>query len=65
MSKSDCIFTREQMRKLLLLLGFSEQKAKNKVYNFQKKYDIEYFSISDLEFLVDYIKTEIRKYFSK
>lgn len=65
MEKSDCIFTREQMIKLLHLLGFSEKKAKYKVYNFKKEHEIEFYSIKDLELLVDYIKNEIRNYFSK
>lgn len=65
MEKSDLIFTRDQMMKLLIMLGFSEKKARNKVYNFKKNHDIEFFTISDLEYVVNYIKEEITKYFSK
>lgn len=65
MVKSECIFTRKQMLNLLIELGYSKERAKNKVYNFKKEHKIEFFSIKDLEFLIDYIKNEIKNYFEK
>lgn len=65
MTRRDYIFTKKQMKKLLMLLGLSEEKAINKANNFKKYHNIEYFDIEDLKAIVTDIKEEMIKYFSK
>ena len=65
MTRRDYIFTSKQMKKLLVLLGLSEEKAINKANNFKKYHNIEYFDIEDLKAIVIDIKEEMIKYFSK
>lgn len=65
MTRRDYIFTSRQMKKLLMLLGMNESKAKNKAYNFKKHHNIEYFEREDLEVIVADIKEKMNEYFSK
>ena len=65
MTRRDYIFTSRQMKKLLMLLGMNETKAKNKAYNFKKHHNIEYFEREDLEVIVADIKEKMNEYFSK
>ena len=65
MTRRDYIFTSSQMKKLLMLLGMNESKAKNKAYNFKKHHNIEYFEREDLEVIVADIKEKMNEYFSK
>ena len=65
MTRRDYIFTSRQMKKLLMLLGMNESKAKNKAYNFKKHHNIEYFKRDDLEAIVADIKAKMAEYFSK
>lgn len=65
MTRRDYIFTKKQMKKLLMLLGLSEEKAINKASNFKKYHNIEYFDIEDLKAIVTDIKEEMIRYFSK
>ena len=65
MTRRDYIFTSRQMKKLLMLLGMNESKAKNKANNFKKHYNIEYFEREDLEVIVADIKEKMNEYFSK
>lgn len=65
MIKREYIFTNAQMKKLLVLLGLTEEEAKNKAYNFKKNHTIEYFKYEDLEIIVADIKEKIIEYFSK
>lgn len=65
MTRREYIFTNSQMKKLLVMLGFTEEEAKNKAYNFKKLHSIEYFKREDLEYIVADIKAKIIEYFSK
>lgn len=65
MTRRDYIFTSSQMKKLLMLLGMNESKAKNKAYNFKKHHNIEYFEREYLEVIVADIKEKMNEYFSK
>lgn len=65
MTRRDYIFTSNQMKELLMLLGLSQEEAKNKAYNFKKYHTIEYFNREDLEVIVADIKAKIIEYFSK
>lgn len=65
MTRRDYIFTSSQMKNLLMLLGLTEEEAKNKAYNFKKYHTIEYFKREDLEVIVADIKAKIIEYFSK
>ena len=65
LSKKHCIFTRQQMKDLLLLIGLDEKRAANAVYNFKKQHKIEYFEKDDLVAIVQDIKAKITEYFSK
>ena len=65
MTRRDYIFTGNQMKKLLMLLGLTEKAAKNKAYNFKKHHNIEYFKRDDLEYIVADIKAKMAEYFSK
>lgn len=65
MTRKDYIFTSRQMKDLLMLIGLSEEQAKNKTYNFKKHHKIEYFKKTDLETIVSEIKARITDYFSK
>lgn len=61
----ECIFTRNQLKELLILIGMEEKQAKRKVYNFSKNHNIEFFAKKDLEYIVKDIQAKIREYFSK
>ena len=65
MTRKDYIFTSQQMKKLLMLIGLDEKAARNKAYNFKKDHKIEYFKKEDLEAIVADIKSKIIEYFSK
>ena len=65
MTRRDYIFTNSQMKKLLMMLGLTEEEAKNKAYNFKKYHTIEYFKREDLEVIIADIKAKIIEYFSK
>lgn len=65
MTKKDYIFTSNQMKKLLMLIGLDEKQAQNKAYNFKKHHQIEYFKKDDLDAIVSDIKSKITDYFSK
>ena len=65
MTRRDYIFTSNQMKKLLMLLGLTEKEAKNKAYNFKKHHTIEYFNREDLEIIIADIKAKICEYFIK
>lgn len=65
MTRRDYIFTSNQMKKLLMLLGYTETAAINKAYNFKKYHNIEYFSLEDLKAVVTDIKEKMIVYFSK
>lgn len=65
MTRKDYIFTSSQMKELLMMIGFSENKAKNKAYNFKKLHTIEYYKKEDLDFVIADIKAKITNYFSK
>lgn len=65
MTRRDYIFTSNQMKKLLILLGFTEEKANNKASNFKKYHNIEYFSLEDLKAIVTDIKEKMIEYFLK
>lgn len=65
MTRRDYIFTSNQMKKLLMLLGFTEEEANNKASNFKKYHNIEYFSLEDLKAIVTDIKEKMIEYFSK
>lgn len=65
MDKRDYIFTSKQMRNLLVMMGFSEEAAKNKAYNFKKHHSIEYYKKEDLQEIISQIKFKITDYFSK
>lgn len=59
----DCIFSTRQM--VDLLGRFDEVKnAESRARTFKKNHHIEYFSKSDLEFVVDVIKQKTREYFA-
>lgn len=59
----DCIFSTKQM--VDLLGRFDEVKnAESKARTFKKNHRIEYFSKSDLEFVVDVLKRKTREYFA-
>lgn len=61
----ECIFTRNQLKELLMLIGMEEKQAVRKVYNFSKDHSIEFFAKKDLEYIVKDIQVKIREYFSK
>lgn len=65
MTRRDYIFTNNQMKKLLMLLGFTEEKANNKASNFKKNHNIEYFNPEDLKAIVTDIKEKMIEYFLK
>lgn len=65
MTRREYIFTSNQMKKLLMLLGLTREEAKNKAYNFRKYHTIEYFKREDLEGIVADIKAKIIEYFAK
>ena len=65
MTRREYIFTNSQMKKLLMMLGLTEEEAKNKAYNFKKYHTIEYFKREDLEVIIADIKAKIIEYFSK
>lgn len=65
MTRRDYIFTSKQMKELLMMIGFSEDKATNKAYNFKKLHTIEYYKKEDLDFVIADIKAKIKDYFSK
>lgn len=65
MTRREYIFTSNQMKKLLMLLGLTREEAKNKAYNFRKYHMIEYFKREDLEGIVADIKAKIIEYFTK
>lgn len=65
MAKREYIFTSKQMRNLLMMIGLSENEARNKAYNFKKQHSIEYYKKEDLEAIVDEIKVRIIEYFEK
>ena len=48
-----------------MMLGLTEEEAKNKAYNFKKYHTIEYFKREDLEVIIADIKAKIIEYFSK
>lgn len=52
MTRREYIFTNSQMKKLLIMLGLTEE-ATNKAYNFKKYHTIEYFNI-------DYVYDTVR-----
>lgn len=64
-SRRDYIFTSYQMKNLLMMVGLTEEEAKNKTYNFKKYHSIEYYKKRDLESIVADIKVKIEEYFSK
>lgn len=65
MMKRDYIFTSTQMKKLLMMIGLTEDEATNKTYNFRKYHSIEYFKKEDLETMIADIKAKIIEYFLK
>lgn len=65
MARRDYIFTSNQLKKLLVMLGLTEKEAKNKAYNFKKYHSIEYIKKEDLEAIIADIKAKITDYFSK
>ena len=65
MTRREYIFTNSQMKKLLMMLGLTEEEAKNKAYNFKKYHTIEYFKREELEVIIADIKAKIIEYFSK
>ena len=48
-----------------MMVGLTEEEAKNKTYNFKKYHSIEYYKKRDLESIVADIKVKIEEYFSK
>lgn len=65
MTRKNYIFTSNQMKELLMMIGLSEEKAINKTYNFKKYHTIEYFKKEDLDYIIADIKEKIIDYFSK
>lgn len=65
MIKRDYIFTSMQMKKLLMMIGLTEEEATNKTYNFKKYHSIEYFKKEDLDIMIADIKAKIIDYFSR
>lgn len=65
MMKRDYIFTSQQMKKLLRMIGLTEEQAKNKTYNFNKHHSIEYYKKEDLDAIIADIKEKVIDYFSK
>lgn len=65
MTRREYIFTNGQMKKLLMMIGLTEEEAKNKAYNFKKFHTIEYFKREDLKIIIADIKAKIIEYFSK
>ena len=64
-TKREYIFTGNQMKKLLMMIGLTEEKAKNKANNLKKIRTIEYFKQEDLKIIIADIKAKISEYFSK
>lgn len=61
----ECIFTRNQLKDLLIMIGLEDKQAKTKIYNFSKNHSVEFFDRKDLEYIVKDIQVKIREYFSK
>lgn len=58
----DCIFTNAQMVDLLERLGVENPKGRAKYH--KKKYKIEYFSVSDVDYAIAEIKRATKEYFN-
>ena len=57
----DCIFTRNQLRELLALMGISNPEAAAK--RFKDRHKVEFFSRTDLEEVVKALKHTMNEYF--